>query len=285
MHKDIKIVNLSDLAPKYDALLFDIYGVLIESELPYTKAIDTVNRISQTIPVYFVSNTTKSPKYSAERLCKFGVHTTATNVFTAGKIARKMLKNPTAMLGVDNPVVFYMGPEFKNDILNSLNIQVTTDIDKANLILLSMLVDDESTLDQYNEMFKIAINNNAICLCANPDTIIPFQNSNRYCAGYFAHIYEKMGGKVVYSGKPCKHIFQTVLDSTGLSADSKILMIGDTLETDILGARNIGFDSALVLTGNALRTTTAANVNEQITLLHKEFAEKDIYPQYLLNII
>ncbi|KJV53838.1 HAD hydrolase, IA, variant 1 family protein [Orientia tsutsugamushi str. Gilliam] len=68
-----------------------------------------------------------------------------------------------------------------------------------------------------------------------------------------------MGGKVVYSGKPHSEIFQAVLNTLALNVKKKkILMIGDTLETDILGANNIGIDSALVLTGNAFRIAKAS---------------------------
>jgi len=49
-------------------------------------------------------------------------------------------------------------------------------------------------------------------------------------------------------GKPSKIAFGIALEKAGCAPESA-LMIGDRLETDILGAREAGIDSALVLTG------------------------------------
>ena len=49
-------------------------------------------------------------------------------------------------------------------------------------------------------------------------------------------------------GKPQPVIFETALNTLGVSHDDA-LMVGDRLETDILGANLLGIDSAAVLTG------------------------------------
>jgi ribonucleotide monophosphatase NagD (HAD superfamily) len=59
-----------------------------------------------------------------------------------------------------------------------------------------------------------------------------------------------MGARVIYMGKPSKTFYSSLPEATKVPKDT-ILMIGDTLETDILGAQNFGIDSLLVFTGNA----------------------------------
>ena len=90
-------------------------------------------------------------------------------------------------------------------------------------------------------------------ILSNPDVFAPFQIDNgKYpvaTQGSIGFYYEKFfGGKVLYFGKPFKEIFDFARKVSSSEKD-KILMIGDTLWTDILGAHNAGIDSALVMTG------------------------------------
>ena len=98
---------------------------------------------------------------------------------------------------------------------------------------------------------KLASMNKPILL-ANPDI---FANSSidgkRYPlltqGGVGAYYEQRFGGKVIRIGKPYPEIFEFAKTSTNSSG--KILMFGDTLWTDVLGAQLSGIDSALVRTG------------------------------------
>ena len=59
-------------------------------------------------------------------------------------------------------------------------------------------------------------------------------------------------------------------------------MIGDTLATDILGAKNAGIDSALVLTGNTGKLLKNTN-EEKLIKLEQLFIENNIFPTYILH--
>ncbi|KJV57191.1 HAD hydrolase, IA, variant 1 family protein [Orientia chuto str. Dubai] len=280
-----KPINLSNIVKDYELLLFDIYGVLLEDNNPYTKIIEAVNNLSQSIKICFISNTPQPAQYSSDRLNSYGINATSRNVYTSGEIARAMLKNTKKYLEIDSPIVFHLGPDFKKNVLKDLPIKITTNIHDANILLITAFEDCEDKLNQYNSIFQTAVNNKAICLCANPDTINPLGSKSRYCAGYFSAIYKAIGGQVVYSGKPYAEIFQAVLNTAAQNVKKeKILMIGDTLETDILGANNVGIDSALVLTGNAFRIAKASNINDQVNILSDIFKLKNIYPNYIVCI-
>lgn len=68
-----------------------------------------------------------------------------------------------------------------------------------------------------------------------------------FTQGILGKYYERMGGKVVYFGKPYSGIYEFASRFT--KPNDKVVMVGDTPWTDILGANNFGIDSAMVMTG------------------------------------
>ncbi len=72
----------------------------------------------------------------------------------------------------------------------------------------------------------------------------------------------------VLIGKPGKFMFDVALEHLG-STPQQTLMIGDRLETDILGARQAGLSSALVLTG----VTSADQAREDAVQADGVFAD------------
>ena len=109
--------------------------------------------------------------------------------------------------------------------------------------------------------------------CVNPDLEIIREKKKEICAGALALQYEKLGGKVKYFGKPYKKIYQKTLEKIKVKNKKKIIAIGDSLRTDILGANNFGIDSALVLSG----------IHGNIKAIEKLCKKTNIYPKFLLN--
>ena len=63
----------------------------------------------------------------------------------------------------------------------------------------------------------------------------------------------------MWFGKPYREHFEASIRQLGITDKSRVAMVGDALETDILGARNAGIDSVLVASGihgEALQCTT-----------------------------
>ena len=65
------------------------------------------------------------------------------------------------------------------------------------------------------------------------------------CAGSVAMVFEKMGGKVVYFGKPYPEVYNLSINNKG----KKILSVGDNLNTDIKGANLLNYDSLIISNG------------------------------------
>jgi len=82
-------------------------------------------------------------------------------------------------------------------------------------------------------------------ICTNPDLIVDRGGKRELCAGSVALVFEKMGGEVIYFGKPFPEVYNQSIDNT----NKKILSIGDNLNTDIKGANLLDYDSLLISNG------------------------------------
>jgi HAD superfamily hydrolase (TIGR01459 family) len=105
------------------------------------------------------------------------------------------------------------------------------------------LFDGHEDLNYYRDLLKDQIKKTMIC--TNPDLIVDRGNKRELCAGSVALVFEKMGGKVVYFGKPFPEVYNQSIDNK----NKKVLSIGDNLNTDIKGANLLNFDSLLISNG------------------------------------
>jgi ribonucleotide monophosphatase NagD (HAD superfamily) len=85
--------------------------------------------------------------------------------------------------------------------------------------------------------------------CLNPDRVVVHGGVMEYCAGALADLYEGLGGRAEYYGKPYPAIYRHALSLAGNPPASEVLAIGDGLQTDILGAARMGFDAVFVSGG------------------------------------
>ena len=81
-------------------------------------------------------------------------------------------------------------------------------------------------------------------VCTNPDLIVHRGLKQEYCAGTLAEIFKELGGDVIYFGKPYPEIYKFCIKK-----NENILVIGDSIHTDIKGANNMNLDSLLITSG------------------------------------
>src|SRR5207248_9488529 len=86
-------------------------------------------------------------------------------------------------------------------------------------------------------------------ICANPDLVVSHGGRLAICAGTLARRYEALGGRVRWHGKPFPSVYRTCFALLGIADKGRILAVGDSLRTDIAGARGVGIDSLLVAAG------------------------------------
>ena len=96
------------------------------------------------------------------------------------------------------------------------------------------------------------------------------------CAGSVAKLYEEIGGKVIYFGKPYKEVYKMCFKD-----NEKVIAIGDNLRTDIKGANNMKIDNVFIL--NGVHRSEFENEEKLISLLKKKYNVRVNYFQKELN--
>ena len=128
--------------------------------------------------------------------------------------------------------------------LKNLKKNKTVDIKESFYLLCTGLFEGKGEdLNYYKELFKEHINKKMIC--TNPDLIVDRGDKRELCAGSVALVFEKMGGDVIYFGKPFPEVYNQSINNKG----KKALSIGDNLNTDIKGANLLNYDSLIISNG------------------------------------
>lgn len=276
----LEFKDIFSVLDDYDVLLIDLWGVIVEGTYIYPNVVDNVNRLLAQKKVFFVSNAPRPNSTSFERIKSWGINVLPNMVMTAGEIARQLI----AESGFP-PVIYHLGSDCNFDILEGLQYPITTDLRQANILLMTLSCDEGENLTEFDELLKLAAQLGTINICANPDTIIPNQGVRRYCPGYFAAKLEQYGAKVIYTGKPYITIFDKIFEQIPTVNKDRILMIGDTFETDILGAFNAGIHSALVMSGNAEKFhNNYESMEEKLEGLAIAAANAGVRPNFVIKL-
>lgn len=84
-------------------------------------------------------------------------------------------------------------------------------------------------------------------LVGNPDIVAPRENGFSIEPGHFAHkLADRTGITPEFFGKPFRNIFDIAFERVGNVDRDRVVMVGDSLHTDILGAQSAGIASALI---------------------------------------
>jgi HAD superfamily hydrolase (TIGR01459 family) len=243
----VLVSGLSAIAGDYDAVICDVWGVLHDGAHAFTPAVEALTRFrKERGRVVLLTNAPRPAADIAISLRGFGVPDDAYDeIVSSGGSAREELIRrahgaPLKMM--------HIGPERDETVFQGLDI-VLVGPDKAEVVLCTGLFDDDhETPDDYADILKALKARELPMICANPDLFAPRAGVLVPCAGGIARAYEKIGGPVVYYGKPEPPIYEPAIAAAG-GKDQRILVIGDALETDMAGADAMGLDALFVAHG------------------------------------
>jgi HAD superfamily hydrolase (TIGR01459 family) len=254
MSAEVIGVSFAALAEQYDAFIIDIWGVIHDGVKPYPGAIECLTCLRQSEKsVVLLSNAPRRAEPAAAAMRQMGIADNLYNwIVTSGEVTHVMLRDRThplfARLGRR---VFHLGPERDKSILNGLDLQTVPDITQADFILNTGPDDhrDPTDITEFEPDLAVAAAAALPMVCANPDLEVIRNGRRILCAGALALRYQELGGgEVVWVGKPDPLIYLPILDYFD-KPPSRILVVGDSLRTDIAGAKAIGVDSCWVLGG------------------------------------
>lgn len=244
------IRGLSEIAPQYDAIICDVWGVVHNGRDAFPDAIAAIRRFrKERGPAILLSNAPRLPDGVESQFVHLGIPLDFYDaIVTSGVAAREDLTRRLAESG-ELPL-FYLGPPRDNPVFHGLNIRFTG-TDEAKLVFCTGLLDDDTeTPDDYRPLLEGFLARRLPFLCANPDIVVQRGERLVYCAGALARLYQTMGGEAVYFGKPHPAVFERAIDlARRISAASKFMVIGDGIETDLGGARRMGLDALFIAGG------------------------------------
>jgi glycerol 3-phosphatase-2 len=239
------ITSLEELAGSYDGFLLDSYGVLNRAEEPIPWAAEGVAWLkAQGKKVRVLTNNAAlAEEDNRQLLSSIGIPLDLGEVICSGSL----LARERERLGIDGPV-FYMGLPSGREYLRMAGLEATDHADRTKVVVLAS--SRGYRMRRIAEAHKILRQEGSLLVVLNPDAVAPRpQGVMARVSGVTARsLARETGCKVALLGKPFGEIYTHALQKMNLPA-SRVVAIGDTLATDILGARHAGIDCALVLTG------------------------------------
>ncbi len=234
------LTGLSEVAPRYDGILFDIYGVIHNGEACFSGAIDSLQGLTEAgIPYAFLSNMPLRAHRVRDALIRLGLPEALTaRAMTSGEAVFRTLGG--AEFGKH---YYFQGPERTREIVPE-GYQPVAQISEADFVLVTGIGDNE-TPDDYTSLLQTALARNLPMICGNPDLRVGRGDKTVACAGLLVEAYLRMGGDARWMGKPHKAVFKMAEEMLG----GHLLMVGDSLRTDIAGASAAGLDTVFIKSG------------------------------------
>ena len=247
------LTGFAALAESHDGFIVDLWGVIHDGIAPYPGAVDCLLRLRAAGKrVVLLSNAPRRARLVQAGLRAMGLPDDGYDaILTSGDATRTALLERTdpwfAALGRR---VVHLGPMKDRDILEDLDLDLVTEPSEGDF-LLNTGPDDEagdSRPEPYLPLLRRCADLGLPMLCANPDLEIVRGGKRIICAGLLSRFYEQYGGTVRSIGKPYREVYDRVCPMLDMPR-SRILAVGDSLATDIAGARAADIASCWVLGG------------------------------------
>tara|TARA_Y100000768_G_C23848647_1_gene619847 strand:+ start:77 stop:895 length:819 start_codon:yes stop_codon:yes gene_type:complete len=241
MTKNLDLEGLSFIADSYQLFYVDLWGVVHNGVSLHNEAIKTLKQITKKGKDYVLLTNAPRPNHAVKSfLEKLGMEKEIRDhVFSSGEAALIYLKKNFLKKSF-----FHVGAIRDFDLFRDFEKMKIDQINECDYILCTGLFDDHhEDLKYYKNLFEKNIKKKMIC--TNPDLIVDRGGTREFCAGSVAMIFEKMGGEVVYFGKPYPEVYNLSIDNS----NKRVLAIGDNLNTDIKGANLLNYDSLIISNG------------------------------------
>ncbi len=254
--------DFADITAPFDLILFDAYGVLNVGETAIPGAADTIaalRRMGKTVAV--VSNSAGYPKSTMmARYAALGFDFAPSEVVTSREaLLRRIADEPRRLWGI------MLNPRTDPGEISALDtVTLTDDPDDYDRAEGFLLIGSDGWSENRQTLLETSLRRRPRpVFVGNPDLVAPRETGLSQEPGWFAHrLADATGIAPVFLGKPFPDIFDLALSRLDHPPEpARVLMVGDTLHTDVLGGNQAGFATALVTAHGSL---AGLNVPEAI---------------------
>ncbi len=265
-----KIRKFESVVKKYKTVFFDAYGVLKNHKGLIPGINQTFQFLAEKKIDYFIltNDASRSPSELAEYYQRAGLHeVTEYKLISSGMLAREYIR-----LKVKSGTIAYLGTRESAHYLEDLGLKTIPiqdlDLSKIDDVAAVVFLDDEGFdwNHDINKVVNLLRRKTIPAIVCNTDKSYPVSKEEVAIAigGISKMVEEIVAKKFIRFGKPDTQMFvyayEHALNNGNLVDKGDILMVGDTLATDILGGNKFGLDTALVLTGNTLPDRAAYRI-------------------------
>ena len=266
------------LAPRYDAVLCDVWGVVHNGVAATPAACDALMRFrGNGGTVVLITNAPRPGEVVTKFIDKVGVpHAAYDGIVSSGDVTRAVMAERPGRN------VFHLGPERDLPIFDGLGLNFVP-LAKADYVVCTGLRDDETeTAESYRAELGDMLKRRLFMVCGNPDLVVERGDKLVYCAGAIADLYGELGGEVLYAGKPHPPIYEQALGRiAALRSETpkreRALAIGDSVRTDLTGASRMGLD-CLFVTAGIHAEELGGRDDPNLSVLHEVFAAAGVAP-------
>ena len=258
MTKNLDIEGLRSIIDNYDLLYIDLWGVVHNGVKLHEKAINVLNELLKIDKDFVLLTNAPRPIQTVKIILeKMGMEEKLRNyVFTSGEASLSYLKKE-----YEFKKFYHIGPPRDFDLFENFKNYKSNNIVECEYLLCTGLFDEQNKdLNYYKNLLEKYVKKKMIC--TNPDLVVDKGDTREMCAGSVAMVFEKMGGKVVYFGKPYPEVYSQAINNK----NKKVLSIGDNLNTDIKGANLLSYDSLLISNGvhkEEIKSSSIEKVSKQ----------------------
>jgi HAD superfamily hydrolase (TIGR01459 family) len=276
--------RFSPLAPDYDVVLSDVWGVVHNGVAATPEACDALVRFRDAGgTVVLITNAPRPGEVVARiTLDRLGVPRTAYDgIVSSGDVTRALV---AARAGQR---LFHIGPERDLGIFTGLDAP-TAPLESADYTVCSGLTDDTvETPQDYHDVIERMRTRRLPMICANPDVVVERGDKLVYCAGAIADLYAAAGGEVTFAGKPYRPIYDQALAIAQAArgkavTHDRVLAIGDSVRTDLKGAAAFGID-CLFVTAGIHAEELGHRDNPDASALADIFAAAGLFPKAVMR--
>ena len=231
----------------YDAALCDLDGVLYLGEEPVPHATESVAaaRAAGMRFAFVTNNASRRPEAVAERLTGLGIGAEPSEVVTSAQAAVRLL---AAQVAAGSPVLVLGTTSLADEVIEA-GFRVVRTMAEAGRTGPAAVIQGLAPTTSMADLAEaaIALRQGALWIVGNTDATLPSPRGLMPGNGAFVEVLRAVTGLApLVAGKPDPALHLESVERVGAR---RPLVIGDRLDTDILGAVRGGADSLLVRTG------------------------------------